>query len=159
MVVLALTLAICAVIVTPVLRNYFKQYNANNAIRADIEQQQAINEDLRNELARWEDDKYVIAQARERLTFVFPGETPYRVMGWNDADLDDVPGATTDTPALFPDQDVAWYEDLWQSIQRTGTLLESGEPTEDEVSEDDAAGSGAEDDEEPEGATTGSSVD
>ncbi len=156
-VVLALTLAICAVIVTPVLRNYFKQYNANNAIRTDIQQQQAINEELRNELARWEDDKYVIAQARERLTFVFPGETPYRVMGWDDADLEEVTGSATETPALFPDQDVPWYEDLWQSVQRTGALVQSDGESADDTVQDGTTGSSGDNDEEPDVADTNGS--
>lgn len=115
-----IVIGICAVILTPVLRNYFKQYNANNAIKAEISKQQAINEELRNELDRWQDDKYVIAQARERLTFVFPGESPYRVMGWDSQDLEAI--EESQGPTLFPNQDVPWYENLWQSVQKTGNL-------------------------------------
>jgi hypothetical protein len=113
---------VCAVIVTPVLRNYFKQYNANNVIRAEIAKQQTFNDDLRNELDRWNDDKYVIAQARERLTFVFPGETPYRVMGWDPEDLAETT-ASAGTPALFPDQQKPWYEELFDSVKQTGDLI------------------------------------
>lgn len=115
-----IVLGICAIILTPVLRNYFKQYNANNAIKAEISKQQAINEQLRNELDRWKDDKYVIAQARERLTFVFPGESPYRVMGWDSKEIEEL--AESSGPALFPDQDMPWYENLWQSVQKSGNL-------------------------------------
>lgn len=137
--VFAITIAICAVIVTPVLRNYFKQYNANNAIRAEITAQKATNDELRNDLARWDDDKYVIAQARERLTFVFPGETPYRVMGWDESDLDGAAPAES-TPALFPDQNKPWYEVLLESVTDAGKLATTGAPS---VTDSDAEDKGA----------------
>lgn len=40
----------------------------------------AKNQDLQNDIARWSDDAYVAAQARERLGFVFPGEQAIRVL-------------------------------------------------------------------------------
>lgn len=123
---LLITLAMCAVIVTPVMRNYLKQYNANNAIRSEIAAQKATNDELRNDLARWDDDKYVIAQARERLTFVFPGETPYRVMGWDSSDLEETTTTSSD-PALFPDQDKPWYEVLMESVTEAGDLASKGD--------------------------------
>ncbi|WP_435298411.1 septum formation initiator family protein [Timonella sp. A28] len=118
-VALVLVLGLCAVILTPVLRDFIKQYNELSELRTDIEEQQAHNDELRNELKRWEDEKFVIAQARERLTFVFPGETPYRVMGWHPEEIE-VP--QDKEPALFPDQKAPWYESVWNSVEKAGNL-------------------------------------
>lgn len=112
---------IALVILAPVARNYIKQYNANSDLKAQIAAQQAENEELRNNLSRWEDNNYVIAQARERLTFVFPGETPYRVMGWDSQDLEEIAPENT-SPALFPDQKMPWYEELLGSVQQSGAI-------------------------------------
>src|SRR5690625_440751 len=64
----------------PTVRAYLTQ----RAEIAQLEQEVAAAEDreadLRAELARWEDPAYVAAQARERLAFVLPGETAYKVI-------------------------------------------------------------------------------
>lgn len=39
----------------------------------------AQKRELENDIARWDDDAYVTAQARERLGYVFPGEQAIRV--------------------------------------------------------------------------------
>ena len=111
---------VCLVIVVPVTRNYIKQYNELKDLRIQIAEQQAKNDALRNKISRWDDDSYVIAQARERLTFVFPGETPYKIMGWDGGDSG--PTTTDEDPALFPDQEVPWYDFMWQSIEKAGNL-------------------------------------
>jgi len=116
---------VCLVIVVPVTRNYIKQYNELKDIRIQIAEQQAKNDALRNKISRWDDDSYVIAQARERLTFVFPGETPYKIMGWDGGD--NGPTTTDEDPALFPDQEVPWYDFMWQSIEKAGNLGEGTE--------------------------------
>lgn len=56
-----------------------EQENAEN--RASIERSQARIDELNADLARWDDPDYVRAQARDRLGWVMPGETGYRVIG------------------------------------------------------------------------------
>jgi hypothetical protein len=71
--------------------------------------QQAQRERIRaltERVARWNDDEYVIAQARSRLHFVRRGETLY-IVGADPA----VPGA-----AATGDQ-VPWYDELWSNLQ------------------------------------------
>ena len=65
----------------------------------------------------------MIAQARQRLSFVFPGETPYRV---TDANPDAVGGEAVSSQDAA-EQQVAeerelipvgsWYERVWQSVE------------------------------------------
>ncbi len=40
----------------------------------------AQKQELENDIKRWDDKAYVTAQARERLGFVFPGETAVHVL-------------------------------------------------------------------------------
>nr|WP_164514695.1 septum formation initiator family protein [Bifidobacterium goeldii] len=61
----------------------FHTYALNLAELNGLKKQEAAlvakKQDLENDIARWNDDSYVAAQARERLGFVFPGEQSVRV--------------------------------------------------------------------------------
>jgi hypothetical protein len=91
-------------------------YLSQQADIAALEKQQVAQQDqidrLAQERAKWNDDKYVIAQARSRLHYVLPGETPYVVLGGDQAanPPSDQPGAGG-KPAKHP-----WYGGLWSSI-------------------------------------------
>lgn len=90
-----------------------------NALRNEeaalIEQKQ----ELENDIARWSDDAYVTAQARERLGFVFPGERSVRVLH-----AEAVTGHSTDADAGTDERDqseqttVPWYDGLLASIDK-----------------------------------------
>ena len=64
-------------------------------------------EGLRAELKDWEDPAFVIAQARSRLHFVFPGEVGYVVLGEDDRPI--VPEEQR------TDEQSPWYSRLWDS--------------------------------------------
>jgi cell division protein FtsB len=63
----------------------FRQYVASQSQVADLQaQEQSLKReksDLDEQINRWNDNAYVIAQARTRLGFVYPGETSVRVIG------------------------------------------------------------------------------
>ena len=67
-------------------------------------------EGLRAELEDWEDPAFVVAQARSRLHFVFPGEVGYVVLG-----EDDRPVAPE---AEVPADPSPWYSRLWESMRQ-----------------------------------------
>lgn len=97
------------------LRIWFETEQENAANRASIDRsQQRINE-LNAELARWDDPNYVRAQARERLGWVVPGETGYRVL---DADGQPV-GARLEKPGVDPAAPApkTWWERMRGSIE------------------------------------------
>jgi cell division protein FtsB len=79
--------------------------------RAAAQQAQAQVDELLREKARWQDPAYVEAQARERLHYGFPGETPF-------ASVD--PGASpaaTATPQAQPGAvKQPWYDSLFESL-------------------------------------------
>lgn len=112
------------ILTLPTALQFFKQRAANDALRTQLEQVQQKNADATNELSRWQDDKFVIAQARERLTYVFPGEQAYRVVD-PESVKEPVPaetqGAVEDgavTSGLVEHQ--PWYSTVWDSVGVAG---------------------------------------
>lgn len=81
--VLALVLVVLAISYAGSLRIYFGQAHDLAVAEQEIRDRQAQIADLQAELARWDDPAYVKAQARERLGWVLPGETGYRVVDDN----------------------------------------------------------------------------
>lgn len=100
---LALTLAVP-------LRTYLTQRSEAEQVAEQREQLEADVARLTRENEQADDPAYVRAQARERLQYVMPGETPYQVQ---------LPGATAppveDLTKPKHDND-PWYTDLWRPI-------------------------------------------
>ncbi|MDE0573781.1 septum formation initiator family protein [Demequina sp. B12] len=106
-------------VVTPTVRAYLDQQAMLNSLRADAATAQAEVDDLTAEVARWDDPAYVVAQARERLAYVFPGETPYRVVDPEvAADQQEDAAASEVDAAGTPLQ--PWYDTLWDSMVDAG---------------------------------------
>jgi cell division protein FtsB len=113
--VLIVVLVVLALAYTYPVRVYLAQESQIGRMEAaQAAQQQKIN-DLNVEVAKWQDDEYVKAQARERLFYVEPGETPFLV-------LKDPAGAARDAgkPVTAPPTD-KWYDTLWNSVAAAGT--------------------------------------
>ena len=117
--VLAIVVVLALAVLLPSLRVYFAQQENLRELRAERDQAATEVSDLNDDLARWDDPAYVVAQARERLGYVFAGETAYRVV---DPEIvtgvrHDVSGAveTPTTVAAAP-----WYTTLWDSIEAAG---------------------------------------
>jgi cell division protein FtsB len=62
---------------------YLRQQQDLAVAQQQIRDRKAEIADLEAELARWDDPAYVKAQARDRLGWVMPGETGYRVVDDN----------------------------------------------------------------------------
>jgi cell division protein FtsB len=123
--VLGIVALLAFVLVYPTLHSYLAEKTAVDALRAQVAAAQQENDDLNADLSRWDDPAYITAQARERLSFVMPGETAWRVV-----DPETVPGeapAPVVTPAAPTTPDVPWYGKVWLSVQ--GADKASDEPT------------------------------
>lgn len=98
------------------LRSWLRQGDENAALSADVAAREQRIGELEDEVARWQDDAYVEKQARERLHWVYPGETSYIVMG----------AQGDQRQELTPPMGAAgsWYERLWKTYE------ESAEPVE-----------------------------
>ena len=112
------------ILTLPTALQFFKQRSANEELRSQLAQVQEQNADAKNELSRWQDDRFVISQSRERLTFVFPGEQAYRVVD-PESVAEPVPQETAGpvedgavTSGLVEDQ--PWYSTVWDSVEVAG---------------------------------------
>lgn len=78
----------------------------------------AKKQELENDIKRWDDKAYVTAQARERLGFVFPGETavhvlhPEAVTGDEDSESDSSSSSESNKKVL------PWYSELAYSFKK-----------------------------------------
>lgn len=129
--VLGIVSLLAFVLVFPTLRAYLAQRVELEQLHARVAEARQRNEDLEADLARWEDDQYVIAQARDRLAFVLPGETAYRV---RDPEVVPEPSAPElpargSGPVLADDSTQPWYSLVWESVRIAGEA--TLEPVED----------------------------
>ncbi len=106
--VLAVVVCALALTVTVPLRNYVAQ---RQELAAVTEQQRVLAEqveELDAERARLADPAVVAAEARSRLGYVEPGETPY-VVQFPEAPEPD------DAASRFPGE--PWYQRLWRDVR------------------------------------------
>lgn len=124
--VLGVVALIAFTLLFPSVRAYLGQRAELDALEAEVAAAHREEEDLRAELERWQEPAYVQAQARDRLSYVFPGETAYRVI-----DPEVVPetpvvegSATPETGAALPigGSGTPWYTTIWESIEIAGTV-------------------------------------
>src|SRR5690606_42085163 len=82
---------------------------------------------LELELARWQDDTFFPAPARDRLGYVMPGEQALRVV-----DAETVVGeeveAELEESGVPGMEDAPWYLALWESVTMAGDAAVGEEP-------------------------------
>ena len=74
-------LLVIAVTLAPPMQRYFAQKAQINALKAQLNDSELTLTQAEDELAQWNDPKYVASQARSRLHYVYPGERQYIVLG------------------------------------------------------------------------------
>jgi hypothetical protein len=114
--VLSAVALLLAIFLVPSLQKWLEQRSEIGQLQSQISQQQDDLATAQAEEDRWDDDAYVITQARERLRFVMPGEVPYIVDGESDADQVSPQEAAT----TVPKPSAAWYENIWESLRLAG---------------------------------------
>ncbi|MEV7603382.1 septum formation initiator family protein [Kitasatospora sp. NPDC089797] len=124
--VLVLVLCSLVAILAYPTRQFISQRAEISAQRAKADHARQQVEQLRRDRARWQDPEYVKAQARARLHYAVPGETPYIAV--------DPSGAATRPPApagsATPSAEAAggpakaakpWYASIWDSVDAADT--------------------------------------
>ncbi|MGP4019770.1 FtsB family cell division protein [Saccharopolyspora sp. 5N708] len=107
---LAMLVCVMALSVSVPLRTYLSQRNelaAQQQQQTDLMRQVKELEQRKQELS---DPAQVEAEARARLGYVRPGETPYIVEV-------PVPPVAPPPPDQSADAGLPWYEDLWNSVR------------------------------------------
>lgn len=93
---------------------YFDQDREIKQINAHISQLQQENAQLKAEQTWWNDDNYVRQQARSRLYYVNPGDTPYVVTRITE---DSTKADGTSANAKNAPED-AWTTKIWDSLEK-----------------------------------------
>lgn len=117
--VFSCVLLLAFVLVYPTLHAYLEQRVEVDQLRAEVEAARERNDDLEADLARWDDDAFVRAQARERLSFVMPGEKAFRVID-PETVPDTPPAAEGPATALDAGSTLPWYANVWESVEVAG---------------------------------------
>ena len=116
-VTLAVVGLLAFVVVFPSLRGYLSQRARYDAVVNEIADARATSSALEEEAARWQDEDYVRSQARERLSYVMPGETTYVVVGADQVGS----GGTGDASEMTDETERSpWYEVLRDSARTAG---------------------------------------
>ena len=119
-IVFTLVCLVAFVMVFPPLQNYLGQRARITSLQAQVSEAQVRVDELRAELERWQDPDWIARQARSRLSYVFPGETAYRVVD-PEYVTDALAGAEVDAGSaptvLLGISDVPWYTAIWGSVQ------------------------------------------
>lgn len=118
--ILVLVLAVLAVSYASSLRAYLQQRTQIDSLQSTISERQAQIDDLEQEKDRWLDPQFVETEARERLGYVMPGETPYVVL--RDGKPLETESELSDPHAIAPAEPRAVWDDAWQ------TMLIAGDP-------------------------------
>ncbi|NKX50336.1 septum formation initiator family protein [Arthrobacter deserti] len=115
MLALAVVLITITVLLAPSVRVFIEQRSAISKLQAEIEQEQATQDELKKEIARWDDPEYIKQQARDRIFYVMPGETRYMVTG-TEGLSESKEHASKSAPSDLP-----WVDALWDSVKRSAT--------------------------------------
>src|ERR1700739_779872 len=112
--ILAAVVCVLTLTIAGPVRTYFAQRTEMKQLAASEAALRAQIQNLEQQKAKLADPVFIAAQARERLGFVMPGDTPYQVQLAPTAAVPNepgpiAPGATT--PAGQP-----WYTSLWHTI-------------------------------------------
>ncbi len=124
--VLGVTLLVGFTIVFPTVRVYLGQQARLASLSVEVAAAEQHEKDLQGELDRWGTGAYVQAQARERLGYVMPGETAYRVIDPEtvvEAPAVSIadPAATSGAALPIGGAVAPWYTTIWDSVTLAGT--------------------------------------
>ncbi|MGI5951777.1 MAG: FtsB family cell division protein [Brooklawnia sp.] len=130
-IILGVVMVVLLVSYATTLRVYFNQQSHLAQARQQIAEHEASITELSDEVERWNDPAYVKIQARERLGWVVPGETGYRVIG---PDGQPYGGGSQIGSAQLPEGEYAktWWDRMWGSVAAADDPEPVDEPVPDE---------------------------
>lgn len=114
----ATVLLILGVTLAPPLQRYFTQRAQISALESQLNDSKITLQKAAEELAKWNDPKYVASQARSRLHYVYPGERQYIVLGAPDS-VTKIDGAPAAPIAENIPTGIPWYGKVIASITST----------------------------------------
>ncbi|MFJ2618762.1 septum formation initiator family protein [Glutamicibacter sp. NPDC087344] len=115
---LIVVFAFFAVMLVPTVNYYRTQMAQISELRASIASMEAERDELKAEIARWDDPLYIKQQARERINLVMPGEKLYMVVG---EEPEDESTSTGNGSTYEVRQELPWVDALLDSVTRSAT--------------------------------------
>ncbi len=106
---------VLALLILPYFQKWLVQRSEIESAKAQLSQSRSEVSALKQQKARWADDEYVKAQARQRLHYVLPGETGFVVLQPKKATTK--PSDPSVQAAAVPAGNRPWYSDVWLSAQ------------------------------------------
>jgi cell division protein FtsB len=123
--VLAAVICVLTLTIAGPVRTYFAQRTEMDQLTASEAALRGQIADLEQKKGKLGDPAYIAAQARERLGFVMPGDTPFQVQLPPTTAVSPQPGAEAAKPA----SNDPWYTELWHTIADTPHLPPEPGPT------------------------------
>ncbi len=124
--ILVLVLAVLAVSYASSMRAYLQQRAQIESLQSTISERQVEIADLETEKARWLDPEFVQTEARDRLGYVMPGETPFVALRDGQPLI-----ASTDLSAPDPADPAvptAFWDGAWDSMVLAGNPPQRADP-------------------------------
>lgn len=112
-------LVLAVIVLAPSVRTYAEQRQQIDELSATVAGQESEVDKLKAERERWNDRTFVTTQARERLSYVMPGDISFLVQNDTGAGAD----GSTDTAAVstdIQDTEVDWVDSMFRSVMIAG---------------------------------------
>jgi cell division protein FtsB len=120
-------LVLAVVVLAPSLRVYADQRQQVERLEAIVQEAQGTVDQLKSERERWNDRTYITTQARDRLSYVMPGDISFLV-------INDLPVPAEGAPETAPvsseiqDTPVDWMQSMFTSVMTAGLAAEGSAP-------------------------------
>ncbi|WP_159878165.1 septum formation initiator family protein [Plantibacter sp. T3] len=111
-------LVLGVVVLAPNLKTFLEQRQQIAALEAGVADTQKQVDAQQAERERWNDQSYVMTQARDRLFYALPGEVSYIII--NDVDPASLPTSETPVSDTLVDSQSDWLDGLLSSLVATG---------------------------------------
>ena len=112
-------LVLAVVVLAPSMRTYAEQRQQIDELSAAVAEQEAAVDDLKTERERWNDRTFVTTQARDRLSYVMPGDISFLVLNDTGATVDGSSDPIAVSTAI-QDTEVDWVDSMFRSVMTAG---------------------------------------
>jgi len=132
-------LVLGVVVLAPTIASFAEQRREIAELRAAVSAQEADVQRLRDDRERWNDQTYIITQARDRLYYVLPGEVSYLVIDDRTEAAKAETGAEVSAEVTETKGD--WMRTLLGSVMTAGLAPDASDPagTAPDAADPDAA--------------------
>ncbi|WP_238476387.1 FtsB family cell division protein [Agromyces mariniharenae] len=120
-------LVLAVVVLAPTIAAFAQQRQQIAELRAAVSAQEAEVQRLRDGRERWNDETFIMTQARERLYYVMPGEVSYLVI--DDRSEAAKADATAAVSAEVTESKGDWMRTLLDSVMTAGLAPAPTDPT------------------------------